>query len=98
MNLATIITFTYGILSIVGGIIGYKQAGSKISLISGAISGLLLIIAGILQTLYECICNCVISARQTLTFKSCLRFSAANELCNSILLLSIFSISCCNLL
>ncbi|BDA66794.1 hypothetical protein RIVM261_055840 [Rivularia sp. IAM M-261] len=49
MNLATIITFTYGILSIVGGIIGYKQAGSKISLISGAISGLLLIIAGILQ-------------------------------------------------
>ncbi len=49
MNFATVTTFTYGILSIVGGIIGYKQAGSKISLISGAISGLLLILAGILQ-------------------------------------------------
>ncbi|BAZ15597.1 hypothetical protein NIES4071_74690 [Calothrix sp. NIES-4071] len=49
MNFATVTTFTYGILSIVGGIIGYKQAGSKISLISGAISGILLILAGILQ-------------------------------------------------
>lgn len=39
----------YGILSIVGGIIGYKSAGSKVSLISGTISGLLLLIAAYLQ-------------------------------------------------
>lgn len=39
----------YGILSIIGGIIGYKSAGSKVSLISGVISGLLLLIAAYLQ-------------------------------------------------
>ena len=39
----------YGILSIVGGIIGYKSAGSKVSLISGTVSGLLLLIAAYLQ-------------------------------------------------
>ncbi|MEM6754297.1 MAG: TMEM14 family protein [Cyanobacteria bacterium P01_C01_bin.38] len=39
----------YGILSIVGGIIGYKSAGSKVSLISGTISGLLLLVAAYLQ-------------------------------------------------
>ena len=40
---------TYGVLSIVGGIIGYKKAGSKVSLISGTISGLLLLIGAFLQ-------------------------------------------------
>lgn len=39
----------YGILSIIGGIIGYKSAGSKVSLISGTISGLLLLLAAYLQ-------------------------------------------------
>jgi uncharacterized membrane protein (UPF0136 family) len=39
----------YGILSIIGGIIGYKSAGSKVSLISGCISGLLLLLAAYLQ-------------------------------------------------
>ncbi|MBV6627129.1 MAG: hypothetical protein KI793_30030 [Rivularia sp. (in: Bacteria)] len=39
----------YGILSIIGGIIGYKTAGSKVSLISGTSSGLLLLIAAYLQ-------------------------------------------------
>lgn len=39
----------YGILSIIGGIIGYKSAGSKVSLISGIISGLLLLVAVYLQ-------------------------------------------------
>ncbi len=39
----------YGILSIIGGIIGYQRAGSKVSLISGGISGLLLLIAALLQ-------------------------------------------------
>ena len=41
-------TFFYSILSIVGGVIGFKQAGSKMSLISGSISGVLLGIAGVL--------------------------------------------------
>jgi len=49
MNLSIIAAITYGILAIIGGIIGYVQASSKASLISGSISGLLLIFAGVLQ-------------------------------------------------
>jgi uncharacterized membrane protein (UPF0136 family) len=45
---AALTTLIYGILSIVGGAIGYKQAGSQISLISGFISGLLLLIGAYL--------------------------------------------------
>lgn len=37
-------TLIYGILAIVGGVIGYRQAGSQMSLLSGIISGLLLLI------------------------------------------------------
>jgi uncharacterized membrane protein (UPF0136 family) len=48
MNLAIVAAIAYGILSIVGGIIGYAQAQSKASLISGSISGALLILGGIL--------------------------------------------------
>lgn len=48
MTPSIILTFIYGVLSIVGGIIGYRQANSKASLISGAISGALLLLAGIL--------------------------------------------------
>lgn len=48
MTPGTILTFVYGVLSLVGGIIGYRQANSKMSLISGSISGILLLIAGIL--------------------------------------------------
>jgi uncharacterized membrane protein (UPF0136 family) len=44
MNPAIIAAIAYGILSICGGIIGYVQAQSKPSLISGTISGLLLIL------------------------------------------------------
>lgn len=47
MSAATIMTFIYGALSIVGGIIGFKQAGSKVSLISGAITGVLLVLAAL---------------------------------------------------
>ncbi|MEA5571400.1 TMEM14 family protein [Calothrix sp. UHCC 0171] len=47
--LSIVATFAYGILAIIGGIIGYVQSQSKISLISGTISGLLLVIAGFLQ-------------------------------------------------
>ncbi|MGD1914246.1 MAG: TMEM14 family protein [Rivularia sp. (in: cyanobacteria)] len=39
----------YGALAIIGGIIGYKSAGSKVSLISGTISGLLLLVTAYLQ-------------------------------------------------
>lgn len=44
-----IAAIAYGIIAIAGGIIGYVQAGSKASLISGSISGLLLIFASVMQ-------------------------------------------------
>ncbi|MGD1897226.1 MAG: TMEM14 family protein [Phormidesmis sp.] len=44
MTLAPIFTLIYGIAAIAGGAIGYKQAGSQVSLISGLVSGLLLLI------------------------------------------------------
>ncbi|MEM9087771.1 MAG: TMEM14 family protein [Cyanobacteria bacterium P01_F01_bin.53] len=47
-NLPSITTLIFGILAIVGGAIGYKQAGSQMSLMSGFISGLLLLIAAYL--------------------------------------------------
>ncbi|MFS0516774.1 TMEM14 family protein [Nostoc sp. UIC 10607] len=49
MNLSIIAAFAYGILAIIGGIIGYIQATSKVSLLSGSISGLLLILAAYFQ-------------------------------------------------
>lgn len=49
MNLSIIAAFLYGILAIAGGIIGYTQARSRVSLLSGSISGLLLILAAYLQ-------------------------------------------------
>ncbi|MEH2000697.1 MAG: TMEM14 family protein [Nostoc sp.] len=49
MNLSIIAAFGYGILAIVGGIIGYIQARSRVSLLSGTISGLLLIIGAFFQ-------------------------------------------------
>lgn len=50
MNLtfAPLFTLIYGVLAIAGGVIGYKQAGSQVSLISGFVSGLLLLIAAYL--------------------------------------------------
>ncbi|MEH1849308.1 MAG: TMEM14 family protein [Nostoc sp.] len=49
MNLDIVAAFTYGILAFVGGIIGYIQAKSLVSLLSGSISGLLLIFAAYFQ-------------------------------------------------
>ncbi len=43
MNLGIVAAFGYGILALLGGIIGYIQAKSKVSLISGIISGLFII-------------------------------------------------------
>lgn len=49
MNLGIIAALAYGILALIGGIIGYIQASSKLSLLSGSISGLLLIFAAYWQ-------------------------------------------------
>lgn len=45
MSAATITTLVYGILALVGGIIGFAQARSRVSLLSGVISGILLLVA-----------------------------------------------------
>ncbi len=49
MNLSIVAALAYGILAVIGGIIGYIQAHSQVSLLSGTISGLLLIIAAYFQ-------------------------------------------------
>lgn len=49
MNLGIVVAFSYGILVLFGGIIGYIQVKSKVSLISGIISGLSIIIAAYCQ-------------------------------------------------
>ncbi|BAY25745.1 hypothetical protein NIES2100_55530 [Calothrix sp. NIES-2100] len=49
MELGIIAAFVYGILALIGGIMGYVQANSKVSLLSGSLSGLLLIFAAFMQ-------------------------------------------------
>ncbi|GAB4382009.1 MAG: hypothetical protein Kow00121_41590 [Elainellaceae cyanobacterium] len=49
MSLSSFAAIAYGILAIVGGILGYAKAKSQPSLISGVVSGALLIIGGIAQ-------------------------------------------------
>lgn len=49
MTISGIAALVYGTLSIVGGIIGYKNAGSKVSLMSGVITGILLVIGALAQ-------------------------------------------------
>ena len=51
MGIAVIATFTYGIIALAGGVMGYLKAKSKVSLISGGLSGLLLLGAGVMQIL-----------------------------------------------
>ena len=47
-------TVFYGLLSIVGGVMGYVKSQSKVSLISGGVSGLLLLIlAGMINSGYQ---------------------------------------------
>lgn len=48
MSIGVIAALVYGALALVGGIIGYAQAGSIVSLISGGLSGVLLVLGGIL--------------------------------------------------
>jgi uncharacterized membrane protein (UPF0136 family) len=49
MNALVIGAIAYGILAILGGILGYQSAGSKMSLISGVVSGLLLLLGAFLS-------------------------------------------------
>ena len=49
MNTAIIATTIYGVLLLIGGIIGYITARSKPSLISGVVSGLLLLATTFLE-------------------------------------------------
>ena len=44
-----IATIFYGMLSIGGGVIGYLKSRSKVSLISGAVSGLLLLVLALMM-------------------------------------------------
>ncbi|WP_008313506.1 TMEM14 family protein [Leptolyngbya sp. PCC 6406] len=47
MVIPAIAAFGYGALALVGGIIGFLQVRSKVSLISGLVSGILLAISGL---------------------------------------------------
>jgi uncharacterized membrane protein (UPF0136 family) len=47
MDSTTIAALGYGILTIVGGILGYAKARSQTSLVSGLVSGILLIVSGV---------------------------------------------------
>lgn len=49
MTASAIAAIAYGLLALVGGAIGYAQARSRASLISGTISGVLLILGGLWQ-------------------------------------------------
>lgn len=46
MTLSAIAAIAYGLLALIGGIWGYTKAGSQTSLVSGVISGVLLLIGG----------------------------------------------------
>ncbi|MEO0826972.1 MAG: TMEM14 family protein [Cyanobacteria bacterium J06635_15] len=50
MSLGVLAAIAYGLLAIVGGIIGFAQASSKVSLISGLVSGLLLLVGALLAS------------------------------------------------
>jgi len=45
---AKIYFLVFGVLTIAGGIMGYVKAGSVVSIVAGAITGILLIIAGVI--------------------------------------------------
>ena len=48
MEAAKIYFIVFGVLTIVGGIVGYVKAGSVASIIAGSITGVLLLVAGFL--------------------------------------------------
>jgi uncharacterized membrane protein (UPF0136 family) len=50
---AKIYFLVFGVLTIAGGIMGYVKAGSVISIVAGAITGILLIVAGAILPAYR---------------------------------------------
>ena len=50
MNIAILATIAYGLLSGLGGIWGYIKSRSKPSLISGCLSGIILLVAALMQS------------------------------------------------
>ncbi|HCV30054.1 MAG TPA: hypothetical protein DGO89_07370 [Microcoleaceae bacterium UBA9251] len=71
MNLGTAAAIGYGILTLIGGIMGYVKAKSQASLISGLVSGSLLIFAGTAQLMgqsWGLILAAVISAALVVVF------------------------------
>ena len=49
MNPGVIAAIVYGIVAMVGGVLGYAKAKSIISLLAGGVLGLLLVLSGLLQ-------------------------------------------------
>ncbi len=49
MTVDIVAALAYGTIAIIGGIVGYIRADSKISLVSGSFCGLLLIFAAVMQ-------------------------------------------------
>ncbi|MEY2440090.1 MAG: hypothetical protein QOI34_1475 [Verrucomicrobiota bacterium] len=47
MGVAKIYFLVFGLLTIAGGIMGYVKAGSTVSIIAGSLTGILLIVAGL---------------------------------------------------
>lgn len=48
LELAKIYFLGFGVLTIAGGIMGYVKAGSVVSVVAGAVTGVLLIISGLI--------------------------------------------------
>ena len=48
VDAAKIYFLVFGVITIAGGIMGYLKAGSVISIMAGAITGILLIVAGVI--------------------------------------------------
>lgn len=49
MTVDILAALAYGTIAVIGGIVGYIRANSKISLVSGSFCGLLLIFAAVMQ-------------------------------------------------
>jgi len=49
LNITAVVALVYGVLVFGGGYLGYRKAGSRPSMISGALSGMVLLIAAVLS-------------------------------------------------
>ncbi|BAY63055.1 hypothetical protein NIES22_31320 [Calothrix brevissima NIES-22] len=90
MTLGIFAAFVYGTLALIGGIMGYVQAQSKVSLISGSISGLLIVFAGVMQLngqLWGLLLATVVTAALVVFF--CLRLAKTRKFMPSGLMASL---------